>query len=82
MTQVQKKVGVPAGTVNNPEGRNQWAGDRSEKPIAVRLQKDLDEWVREQADERGLTLTQVIEEAIAAHIKREQPTIVGDLMLR
>lgn len=54
---------MPKGRVNNPQGRNQWAGDRSRKVIGVRLPQDMDFLVREEARRSGKPLTQIAEEA-------------------
>jgi predicted HicB family RNase H-like nuclease len=62
------------GIIRNPSGRNQWEGSRADKPITVRLQKELDEQVRERAATEGKSLTEVVEEAIAAYLTRTQPT--------
>lgn len=64
----KKKVGAPRGTVNNPQGNNQWQDIRADKPIAVRLLKDQDEAIRAKAVAEGKTLTQVIEEAVACYL--------------
>ncbi len=56
------------GIIRNPTGKNQWSGNRADKPIAVRLLKELDEQVRERASAEGKTLTQVMEEAIEFYL--------------
>lgn len=63
--QLTNKRGAPKGHVGNPNGNNQWHGIRSEKPIGVRLLKNLDEELRDYAKQQGLTLTQFIEQAVA-----------------
>lgn len=62
------KMGAPRGTVNNPQGVNQWQDIRADKPISVRLLKEQDEAIRAKASEEGKTLTQVMEEAIALYL--------------
>ena len=65
-----KKRGAPKGHVGNPAGKNQWDGVRSDKPIGVRLLKNLDEELREYAQEQGVTLTQFIEQAVAEKLAK------------
>ena len=67
---VTNQRGAPKGHVGNPTGKNQWDGVRSDKPIGVRLLKDLDEELREYAKEQGLTLTQFIEQAVAEKLAK------------
>ncbi len=67
------KRGAPKGHIGNPAGKNQWKGIRSEKPIGVRLLKDLDEELREYVKEEGLTLTQFIEQAVAEKLSKVKP---------
>jgi predicted HicB family RNase H-like nuclease len=63
------------GLIRNPSGKNQWEGSRADKPIAVRLQKELDEQVRERAKAEGKSLTEVVEEAIAAYLAETATTV-------
>jgi predicted HicB family RNase H-like nuclease len=65
----KKKVGAPRGTVNNPQGNNQWQDIRADKPIAVRLLKEQDEAIRAKAVAEGKSLTQVMEEAVAHYLE-------------
>ncbi|MDJ0717091.1 MAG: ribbon-helix-helix protein, CopG family [Prochloraceae cyanobacterium] len=67
---ITNKKGAPKGHVGNPSGKNQWDGIRSDKPIGIRLLKDLDAELREYTKEEGITLTQFIEQAIAEKLKR------------
>ncbi len=64
----KKKVGAPRGAVNNPQGINQYANVRAEKPIAVRLLKEKDTAIRERAEAEGKTLTQIMEEAVELYL--------------
>jgi hypothetical protein len=63
--QVTHKRGAPKGHVGNPAGKNQWDGVRSDKPIGVRFLKDVEQELRDYAQQQGLTLTQFIEQAVA-----------------
>lgn len=65
----KSKRGAPKGHIGNPTGKNQWEGIRSEKPIAVRLLKDLDSQLRLYAENTGRSLTEVVEEAIAEKLE-------------
>jgi hypothetical protein len=70
----KKKAGAPPGHVGNPTGKNQWEGVRSDRPIGVRLLKELDEKLREYSKSQGITMTELIEQAIAeklAHLESE-----------
>ena len=64
------KRGAPKGHVGNPTGKNQWDGVRSDKPIGVRLLKNLDRELREYTKEQGVTLTQFIEQAVAEKLAK------------
>ena len=68
--QTTNRRGAPKGHVGNPAGKNQWEGVRSEKPIGVRLLKNLDEELREYVKEQGLTLTQFIEQAVVEKLNK------------
>ncbi len=68
--QTTNRRGAPIGHVGNPTGKNQWEGVRSEKPIGVRLLKNLDEELREYAKQQGLTLTEFIEQAVAEKLAK------------
>lgn len=62
------KMGVSKGTVNNPQGINQWQDIRADKPISVRLLREQDKAIRAKASSEGKTLTQIMEEAIALYL--------------
>ena len=64
----KKKVGVPKGVVNNPQGVNQYENVRAQKPISIRLLKEQDEAIRKKAASEGKTLTQIMEEAIDLYL--------------
>lgn len=68
----KKKTGAPTGHVGNPTGKNQWAGIRSDRPIGVRLLKELDEKLREYAKSQGITMTEFIEQAIAEKLEKTE----------
>ena len=68
--QTTNKRGAPKGHVGNPKGNNQWDNVRSDRPIGVRLLKNLDEELRDYAKEQGLTLTQFIEQAVAEKLAK------------
>ena len=70
--QTKNRRGAPKGHVGNPTGKNQWEGIRSDKPIGVRLLKDLDEELRKYAAEQGITLTQFIEQAVAEKLQKDK----------
>ena len=75
----QNRVGAPPGHVGNPTGKNQWEGIRSDRPIGVRLLKELDEKLREYAKSQGMTMTQLIEQAIAEKLEKlEQEDTVSN----
>ncbi|MDJ0719955.1 MAG: ribbon-helix-helix protein, CopG family [Prochloraceae cyanobacterium] len=67
---ITNQKGAPKGHVGNPTGKNQWEGIRSDKPIGIRLLKDLDAELREYAKEEGITLTQFIEQAVAEKLQK------------
>ncbi len=66
----KEKRGAPKGHIGNPTGKNQWEGIRSDKPIGVRLLKELDEELREYVKGQGITMTQFIEQAIAEKLEK------------
>ena len=66
----KKKLGAPKGHIGNPTGKNQWEGIRSDKPIGVRLLKELDEELREYVKGQGITMTQFIEQAISEKLSK------------
>lgn len=64
-----EKGGAPKGTVNNPNGKNQYAGDLAEKPISIRFHKDVDALLRElPAEERN----DLIRNAIASALNKRK----------
>jgi len=67
---ITNKKGAPKGHVGNPSGKNQWEGIRSDKPIGIRLLKDLERELREYTKEEGITLTQFIEQAVAEKLEK------------
>ncbi len=67
---ITNKKGAPKGHVGNPTGKNQWEGIRSDKPIGIRLLKDLDAELRQYTKEEGITLTQFIEQAVAEKLQK------------
>jgi hypothetical protein len=68
----KKRPGAPKGHVGNPTGKNQWEGIRSDKPIGIRLLKELDQKLREYSQSQGITMTQFIEEAIAEKLHKTE----------
>ncbi|MBD2060736.1 hypothetical protein NDI37_21830 [Funiculus sociatus GB2-A5] len=62
-----EKGGAPKGTVNNPNGKNQYAGELAEKPLTVRLHKDIDAALREIPSEERNAL---IREAAASALNK------------
>lgn len=66
----KKKAGAPPGHVGNPTGKNQWEGVRSDRPIGVRLLKELDEKLREYSKSQGITITELIEQAISEKLEK------------
>lgn len=70
--EINKKKGAPKGHIGNPTGKNQWDGIRSDKPIGVRLLKELDEQLREYTKEQGITITHFIEQAIAEKLAKNE----------
>ncbi|MBD1836666.1 hypothetical protein [Coleofasciculus sp. FACHB-501] len=62
------KGGAPKGTVNNPSGKNQYAGELAEKPLTIRLPKDVDFLLRQIPSKERNAL---IREAIAEKLGRE-----------
>jgi hypothetical protein len=63
--------GALPGTVNNPAGKNQFAGDRG-KAIGFRLPIDLDKELREIMNATGKTNTEVMIEAVTLWIAEQQ----------
>lgn len=64
---IKGKGGAPKGVVNNPKGKNQYTGELAEKPLSVRLQKEVDAELRQiPAEERN----DLIREAIASGLRR------------
>ena len=62
---------MPKGRANNPQGKNQWAGDRSRQVIGVRLPQQMDFLVREEARRSGKPLTQIAEEAFRLWLEKQ-----------
>jgi hypothetical protein len=64
----KKGPGAPPGTINNPVGKNQFAGDKG-KTIAFRLPIELDEAFRTITAAKGINSTQGMTEAVALWVK-------------
>lgn len=62
---------MPKGRANNPQGKNQWAGDRSRNAIGVRLPQWMDRLVRKEAQRSGKSLTQIAEEAFGLWLEKQ-----------
>jgi hypothetical protein len=67
----KKGPGAPPGAINNPVGKNQFAGDKG-KSIGFRLPIELDEAFRAIIEAKGINSTQGMTEAVALWVKTIQ----------